>query len=192
MDIEIGPSTRVMPRPRSQSSAVLSSVAAMASSSASKKPNMPVPGPMPCSTGISSARWSICAEMRPTGWPSRRAKKSCTEACSKNGFLAGSTSSSSSDRNCGIKLGTRAAKVRPRSTNVARSRFPVLPLFDRGRISILLPCMAIIPFHGCSGRVSSCLGTVAVVKHGLFNEGRSIGWPLAGMTLHKFTVRPFN
>ena len=78
-----------MPLARSQSSARAMSAWNTVSSSASIMPQLPVPGPMPCAAGWASARWSICAEIRPTTRPSRSATKSCASAWPNHGFLLG-------------------------------------------------------------------------------------------------------
>ena len=74
---------RSHPCPRSHCSARSSSAfAASGSSSHSKKPNQP--------QRFSWKRWklsSTCAVMRPTGRPSRSARKYSARPCSKNGFL---------------------------------------------------------------------------------------------------------
>src|SRR3546814_8109434 len=66
IEIERGPSARVMPCWRSQSSAAVSNAVATSASSASSSPQFPVPGPIPCSAGWARASSSICAEIRPT------------------------------------------------------------------------------------------------------------------------------
>src|SRR5437879_2012442 len=78
----IGPTIRSRPRSRSQAAAASSRApAASGSSSHSKKPNRP-----------QSLSWnslklrSTWAVMRPTGWPSRQARKYSASACSKKGL----------------------------------------------------------------------------------------------------------
>ena len=126
-----GPSARVMPLLRSHCSAVLTSALAVFSSSASNRPQKPVPGPKPCSGGCSSARKSICAEMRPTVLPSRSAMKSCASAWLNQPFFLGSIMPTTSLRSGGTQLGSPALIRYATSMNFLRSALVVTGRMER-------------------------------------------------------------
>src|SRR2546429_6701417 len=98
----IGPTIRSRPRSRSQAAAASSRApAASGSSSPSKKPNRP-----------QSLSWnslklrSTWAVMRPTGWPSRQARKYSASACSKKGLRLRSRRLRRSIRSGGTQCGS--------------------------------------------------------------------------------------
>src|SRR5438270_2429084 len=98
----IGPTIRSRPRSRSQAAAASSRApAASGSSSHSKKPNRP-----------QSLSWnslklrSTWAVMRPTGWPSRQARKYSASACSKKGLRLRSRRLRRSIRSGGTQCGS--------------------------------------------------------------------------------------
>src|SRR5581483_7909149 len=115
----IGPSMRSRPRARSHPVAASTSARAVSGSfSDSKNPNIPSLPPWNCVHR--SSTWAV---MRPTGAPSRSARKYSASACSKKGFLSRS-------RNClrsMISGGTQGeSRWRRNGTrmNSLRSRFP--------------------------------------------------------------------